>query len=113
MGVSRFFPQNRFYPLAGRQDQDSDNTWRRGVTVGENLRFRLDLKNLFGRSTGLFQLKIRIRRAYTSFSVVTMSRSTSESLPAEREQPAPRVFPDSPYRLYQAFEPAGDQPEAI
>ena len=28
--------------------------------------------------------------------------------------PAPPVtFPDSPYRLHQTFEPAGDQPEAI
>jgi excinuclease ABC subunit B len=26
---------------------------------------------------------------------------------------APLIFPGSPYRLYQAFEPAGDQPEAI
>src|SRR5574338_833290 len=26
---------------------------------------------------------------------------------------APLTFPDSPYRLYEAFAPAGDQPEAI
>ena len=32
---------------------------------------------------------------------------------AERLLPAPTTFPGSPYRLYQAFEPAGDQPEAI
>jgi excinuclease ABC subunit B len=33
--------------------------------------------------------------------------------PAAPTRPAPLVFPDSPYRLYQTFEPAGDQPEAI
>ena len=42
-----------------------------------------------------------------------MSRSTSKTGPAERQTPAPLAFPDSPYRLYQGFEPAGDQPEAI
>ncbi len=42
-----------------------------------------------------------------------MSSSTSKSLPTERRNLASLVFPDSPYRLYQAFEPAGDQPEAI
>ena len=26
---------------------------------------------------------------------------------------APLTFPDSPYRLYETFQPAGDQPEAI
>ena len=40
----------------------------------------------------------------------------SDPLPAPdaSQAPAPvRTFPDSPYRLHQAFEPAGDQPEAI
>ncbi|HSN41390.1 MAG TPA: excinuclease ABC subunit UvrB [Burkholderiales bacterium] len=32
---------------------------------------------------------------------------------AEHPVPVPVSFPGSPYRLYQAFEPAGDQPEAI
>ena len=32
---------------------------------------------------------------------------------AERPATAPVTFPDSPYRLHQMFEPAGDQPEAI
>ena len=32
---------------------------------------------------------------------------------AERPAAAPVTFPDSPYRLHQMFEPAGDQPEAI
>jgi excinuclease ABC subunit B len=32
---------------------------------------------------------------------------------AERPQAAALVFPGSPYRLHQSFEPAGDQPEAI
>src|SRR5262245_28376716 len=31
----------------------------------------------------------------------------------DRPGPAPLTFPDSPFRLYQTFEPAGDQPEAI
>src|SRR5450759_1273350 len=33
--------------------------------------------------------------------------------PAERPAAPPVTFPDSPYRLHQMFEPAGDQPEAI
>jgi excinuclease ABC subunit B len=40
----------------------------------------------------------------------------SEPLPASDAAKAlspVRSFPDSPYRLHQAFEPAGDQPEAI
>jgi excinuclease ABC subunit B len=40
----------------------------------------------------------------------------SEPLPAPEAAKAlapVRSFPDSPYRLHQAFEPAGDQPEAI
>jgi excinuclease ABC subunit B len=32
---------------------------------------------------------------------------------AAAPQSTPLAFPGSPYRLYQAFEPAGDQPEAI
>ena len=39
---------------------------------------------------------------------VTKSRPAATALPAE-----PLTFPDSPYRLHQTFEPAGDQPEAI
>ncbi|HKA42152.1 MAG TPA: excinuclease ABC subunit UvrB [Burkholderiales bacterium] len=42
-----------------------------------------------------------------------MSDSASGSPAVERRPPAPLLFPDSPYRLYQTFEPAGDQPEAI
>jgi excinuclease ABC subunit B len=43
-----------------------------------------------------------------------MTKSTSSrTAPAERPTPGPLVFPDSPYRLLQAFEPAGDQPDAI
>ena len=33
--------------------------------------------------------------------------------PAEHPAAPPVTFPDSPYRLHQLFEPAGDQPEAI
>ena len=33
--------------------------------------------------------------------------------PAERSGGAPVTFPNSPFRLHQPFEPAGDQPEAI
>ncbi|MDH3316295.1 MAG: excinuclease ABC subunit UvrB [Gammaproteobacteria bacterium] len=33
--------------------------------------------------------------------------------PAGHPTPGPLVFPESPYRLHQTFEPAGDQPEAI
>src|SRR5262245_12291461 len=42
--------------------------------------------------------------------------SASPSKPAasvETRGVAPLLFPDSPYRLYQAFEPAGAPPEAI
>src|SRR5262245_59118652 len=49
--------------------------------------------------------------------LVTFSGMASTASKAPRTagapQPAPLVFPDSPYRLHQAFEPAGDQPEAI
>jgi excinuclease ABC subunit B len=31
----------------------------------------------------------------------------------ERPATAPLTFPDSPYKLYETFQPAGDQPEAI
>ena len=34
-------------------------------------------------------------------------------LPTPQEKPAFISFPDSPFRLYQPFLPAGDQPEAI
>jgi len=42
-----------------------------------------------------------------------MASPALKSGPAERAAAAPAIFPDSPYRLHQAFEPAGDQPEAI
>jgi excinuclease ABC subunit B len=42
-----------------------------------------------------------------------MGSSISKTIPAEHQKAAPLVFPDSPFRLHQAFEPAGDQPEAI
>ena len=32
---------------------------------------------------------------------------------AEHPAAAPVTFPDSPYRLHQMYEPAGDQPEAM
>jgi excinuclease ABC subunit B len=42
-----------------------------------------------------------------------MASSLSKTGPAARLSLAPTTFPGSPYRLYQTFEPAGDQPEAI
>ncbi|MBI4195453.1 MAG: excinuclease ABC subunit UvrB [Betaproteobacteria bacterium] len=42
-----------------------------------------------------------------------MASRVSEPVPASRAQAKPVTLPDSPYRLYEAFEPAGDQPEAI
>jgi excinuclease ABC subunit B len=42
-----------------------------------------------------------------------MSSSALIPEPAARPRLAPLVFPDSPYRLHRAFDPAGDQPEAI
>jgi excinuclease ABC subunit B len=39
--------------------------------------------------------------------------NTVSGAAAEHQRPTPLVFPDSPYRLYQTFEPSGDQPEAI
>ena len=42
-----------------------------------------------------------------------MAYPASKPVPAAHPAPAPVSFPGSPYRLYQAFEPAGDQPEAI
>ncbi len=38
---------------------------------------------------------------------------SATTAPATKAAPAPLTFADSPYRLHQAFEPAGDQPEAI
>ncbi len=38
---------------------------------------------------------------------------SSMTAPTGHPKPGPLVFPDSPYRLHQTFEPAGDQPEAI
>ena len=42
-----------------------------------------------------------------------MARPVPKTAIAERSLPAPIIFPDSPYRLYETFQPAGDQPEAI
>ena len=42
-----------------------------------------------------------------------MAISALKTEPLERPAAAPVTFPDSPYRLHQMFEPAGDQPEAI
>jgi len=42
-----------------------------------------------------------------------MAITASRTQRAARPSPAPLAFPGSPYRLHQAFEPAGDQPEAI
>jgi len=42
-----------------------------------------------------------------------VNRPVLKPLPAAHPAPAPVGFPGSPYRLYQSFEPAGDQPEAI
>jgi len=43
-----------------------------------------------------------------------MTKNTSATTaPATRPVPGPLTFPESPYRLHQTFEPAGDQPEAI
>src|SRR3970282_1645631 len=42
-----------------------------------------------------------------------MPTSVADTATAAHGAVAPTSFPDSPFRLYQAFEPAGDQPEAI
>jgi excinuclease ABC subunit B len=42
-----------------------------------------------------------------------MASSVADTATAAHGAVAPTSFPDSPFRLYQAFEPAGDQPEAI
>ena len=43
-----------------------------------------------------------------------MPKNTSvTAAPAKHPAPAALTFADSPYRLHQAFEPSGDQPEAI
>jgi len=43
-----------------------------------------------------------------------MTKTTSATTaPVPRAEPVPLTFADSPYRLHQAFQPAGDQPEAI
>jgi len=42
-----------------------------------------------------------------------MTSSVADTATAAHGAVAPTSFPDSPFRLYQAFEPAGDQPEAI
>ncbi|MBI2294950.1 MAG: DEAD/DEAH box helicase family protein, partial [Betaproteobacteria bacterium] len=42
-----------------------------------------------------------------------MASATSRPRTSERPLPGPLAFHGSPYRLHQAFEPAGDQPEAI
>jgi excinuclease ABC subunit B len=42
-----------------------------------------------------------------------MASMVSKTAGAARVLPAPITFPDSPYRLYETFQPAGDQPEAI
>ena len=42
-----------------------------------------------------------------------MANAASKSAEAGRVTPVPLTFPDSPFRLYESFSPAGDQPEAI
>ena len=42
-----------------------------------------------------------------------MEGSLSKIGPTAGPSLAPTTFPGSPYLLYQTFEPAGDQPEAI
>jgi excinuclease ABC subunit B len=42
-----------------------------------------------------------------------MNRPVLKPVPVVHPVPVPVSFPGSPYRLYQTFEPAGDQPEAI
>ncbi|MBI3936995.1 MAG: excinuclease ABC subunit UvrB [Betaproteobacteria bacterium] len=42
-----------------------------------------------------------------------MASPVPKAKSAERPSAAPLIFPGSPYRLFQAFAPAGDQPEAI
>jgi len=42
-----------------------------------------------------------------------MATTPSRTRSAGRPSQGPLTFPGSPYRLHQAFEPAGDQPEAI
>ncbi len=42
-----------------------------------------------------------------------MAKTALQPDPATHAAAAPVTFPDSPYRLHQLFEPAGDQPEAI
>ncbi|MDP2242318.1 MAG: excinuclease ABC subunit UvrB [Burkholderiales bacterium] len=42
-----------------------------------------------------------------------MNRPEPRLAPAEHPAPVPVAFPGSPFLLYQPFEPAGDQPEAI
>ena len=42
-----------------------------------------------------------------------MASMVSKIAGAARLLPAPITFPGSPYRLYETFQPAGDQPEAI
>jgi excinuclease ABC subunit B len=42
-----------------------------------------------------------------------MANAASKSAEAGRVAPVALTFPDSPFRLYESFSPAGDQPEAI
>jgi excinuclease ABC subunit B len=42
-----------------------------------------------------------------------MENPQSKTARAARPLVAPLTFPDSPYKLYETFQPAGDQPEAI
>ncbi|HJQ64515.1 MAG TPA: excinuclease ABC subunit UvrB [Burkholderiales bacterium] len=42
-----------------------------------------------------------------------MANAASKSAQAGRVTPVALTFPDSPFRLYESFSPAGDQPEAI
>ena len=48
-------------------------------------------------------------RTHQCMNESPFSRTASAGPPT----PGPLLFPDSPYRLHQTFEPAGDQPEAI
>src|SRR5450759_2308924 len=51
--------------------------------------------------------------SFVGKSILVMNRPVLKPVPVAHPVPVPVSFPGSPYRLYQSFEPAGDQPEAI
>ena len=62
--------------------------WHQRAAVWDNLRFRRMIE-------------------------AAMNHPVLAPVPAQHPAAVPVSFPGSPYRLYQTFEPAGDQPEAI